>query len=410
MENALKKVEKPHLVEVTKDIETAKATAERTPELIANEIINIDTQLRTVVMYASVEIGKRLVEAKAQLSHGEWGNWLKNSVAYSKSTANNYMKLYEEFGETFSNPSSIGNKNLQTLGNLPYSKALQLALLPKGEVREEFIEENDIENMSSRELQKVVKEKNEALRQVEEMKKNIEEMEKASGETIKNKVAELTKANDEKVVKLEQENSDFKKQLDSVIADNKKVVASKEQELKNVKAETTKKEITLKSELETLNKKIEELKTPIDKVKNEATKEHLNKVKAIQNENEKKLKALKEEKEQELKTLQSDSKKEIKAKEKELESLKKSHEDKIKTLQNERDQAVKKAKELEARSANEKKLQMAQAKYKIYFDAISSNFKEVLPALEEIKSIDLKAYENYKKASNQFLDEMKKAL
>jgi len=61
----------------------------RTPQIIAAEINGIKDQTRKVALLASIEIGRRLVEAKAMIEHGRWGNWLKETVNYSQSTANN---------------------------------------------------------------------------------------------------------------------------------------------------------------------------------------------------------------------------------------------------------------------------------------------------------------------------------
>jgi hypothetical protein len=51
-----------------------------------------------MVLYNSIEIGRKLTEAKSLLDHGEWGEWLENSVEYSKSTANNLMRIFDEYG------------------------------------------------------------------------------------------------------------------------------------------------------------------------------------------------------------------------------------------------------------------------------------------------------------------------
>ena len=70
----------------------------RTPDMIATEINSIKSQTRIMVLCNSIEIGRRLVEAKEMLPHGEWGKWLETSVDYSQSTANNLMRIFEEYG------------------------------------------------------------------------------------------------------------------------------------------------------------------------------------------------------------------------------------------------------------------------------------------------------------------------
>lgn len=120
---------------------------ERSTDVIAAEINAIKFQTQTMMLQASAEIGKRLIEAKEQLSHGEWGNWLKENVEYSQSTANNLMQIHVEY-----------SSNSQAFGNLSYSKAVALLGID-AEDREAFLQENDVDEMSTRELQKIVKEK-----------------------------------------------------------------------------------------------------------------------------------------------------------------------------------------------------------------------------------------------------------
>ncbi|MGE7942802.1 DUF3102 domain-containing protein [Lysinibacillus xylanilyticus] len=120
---------------------------ERSTDVIAAEINAIKFQTQSMMLQASSEIGKRLIEAKEQLQHGEWGKWLKDNVEYSQSTANNLMQIHTEY-----------NSNPQAFGNLSYSKAIALLGID-AEERENFVQENNVEEMSTRELQKVIKEK-----------------------------------------------------------------------------------------------------------------------------------------------------------------------------------------------------------------------------------------------------------
>ncbi|MEQ6855277.1 DUF3102 domain-containing protein [Lysinibacillus capsici] len=120
---------------------------ERSTDVIAAEINAIKFQTQTMMLQASSEIGKRLIEAKEQLPHGEWGKWLKENVEYSQSTANNLMQIHVEY-----------SSNSQAFGNLSYSKAVALLGI-EAEDREAFLQENDVDEMSTRELQKIVKEK-----------------------------------------------------------------------------------------------------------------------------------------------------------------------------------------------------------------------------------------------------------
>ena len=157
----------------------------RTSEIIAAEINNIKEQTRKMVLYNSIEIGRKLTEAKEIIGHGEWGTWLENKVEYSKSTANNLMKIFTEYGAD--QLTLLGdNAKSQAFGELSYSQAIILLGVP-AEEREEFIKENNIEDMSTRELKKTIEElkktkeeKEEAVKVKEDINKRLNEVEESN--------------------------------------------------------------------------------------------------------------------------------------------------------------------------------------------------------------------------------------
>lgn len=117
--------------------------AERSLEQVTQGILVLSAQ--TVVNFC--QIGKLLTEAKSMVGHGGWEKYLEEKVSYSQSTANNFMRLYQKYGEF--------GPNLQTFGNLNVSQALALLALPEGK-REEFAEHHDVESMSVRELRQQI--------------------------------------------------------------------------------------------------------------------------------------------------------------------------------------------------------------------------------------------------------------
>ncbi|SFB62690.1 Protein of unknown function [Cohnella sp. OV330] len=128
----------------------------RTIETITSEINIITEQTRNYVLHSAIQVGERLIEAKGQLKHGEWGKWLADSVNYSQSKAQNLMKLATEYGG-----------KTQALGNIGVTQAVALLALPE-EDREQFAVEVDIENISTRDLEKAIKEREEAQRLAKE--------------------------------------------------------------------------------------------------------------------------------------------------------------------------------------------------------------------------------------------------
>ena len=132
----------------------------RDSEIVAAEINTIKEQARRVLLTSAIEIGRRLTEAKAMVPHGEWGKWLQEKVDYSQSTANNMMALYREYGDDQVSLFDKAAKS-QAFGNLTYTQALALLAVPAAE-REEFAEENHVEDLSTRELQELIRQRDEA--------------------------------------------------------------------------------------------------------------------------------------------------------------------------------------------------------------------------------------------------------
>lgn len=140
--------------------------------VITAEIKSIQQQANAMALLYAVEIGRRLEEAKRALPYGEWGAWLKNEVDFSQSTANNFMRLFEEYGSA--QISIFGaSVDSQTFAKLPYSKALQLLAVPKEE-REAFAEEVGAADLTVKELKAAIEERDTA-RKVADMQKKLKE-------------------------------------------------------------------------------------------------------------------------------------------------------------------------------------------------------------------------------------------
>lgn len=133
----------------------------RTVETVTLEIRTLQHQAQGIILNYAIEIGRRLEEAKAMLPHGEWGAWLKRELDYSQSTAQNFMRVFREYGDSQQSLFGAAPKS-QTFGNLTYSKALRLLAIPDEEERERFAIENDVEHMSTRELNEALKARDEA--------------------------------------------------------------------------------------------------------------------------------------------------------------------------------------------------------------------------------------------------------
>ena len=117
----------------------------RSIEVITGEILDLKQKGGQVIL----DIGRCLIEAKSLLNHGEWLPWLNEQVEFSERTAQKFMRLAREW----SNPS--------TLADLGASKALMLLALPESE-RDSFVQDHNVIDMSARQLEQAIKERDEA--------------------------------------------------------------------------------------------------------------------------------------------------------------------------------------------------------------------------------------------------------
>lgn len=153
--------------------ESTPVETERGIEAITEEIIFY----KAVGGQAVLEIGKRLIEAKAQLKHGEWLPWLSEKVEFSEASAQRFMQLAREY----ENPALVRD--------LGASKALVLLALPASE-RENFAQEKHVVNgeeksvseMSKRELEEAIRQRKLAELKAAETARELDRQKEATAE------------------------------------------------------------------------------------------------------------------------------------------------------------------------------------------------------------------------------------
>ena len=131
-------------------------------EVITQEILDAKRRGGEAIL----TIGRCLTEAKQAIPHGEWLPWLNERVEFSERTAQKFMRLAREW----SNPS--------TLADLGASKALMLLALPEPE-RDQFVEDHNVIDMSARQLEQAIKDRDEARKAAEAAKADASAAEQA---------------------------------------------------------------------------------------------------------------------------------------------------------------------------------------------------------------------------------------
>lgn len=176
---------------------------------LAGEINAIKEQTRATVRNATLEIGRRLIQAKAAVPHGSWAYWLKTSVDYSERTAQMLMSTYERFGNT--QQKLFGTKmDQEVISQLNRSQMFALLSIKSEDECAEFMEEHrdDLAGMSKRELEKAIKERDEARANLETWRKSNEEL----SDTAQRVVAEKEKLK-EKLRKMTAETKEAKGEM-----------------------------------------------------------------------------------------------------------------------------------------------------------------------------------------------------
>lgn len=113
-----------------------------------------------------LNLGRVFTEAKKQVAHGEWGDWVQRYSGMSVRSAQQLMAIYSRFGDK---PAFAGVEK---------SKMYKMLALPEG-TEEAFAEKNDLSAMTSREVEEAVKrvreQANEEIRRERAARKAAEE-------------------------------------------------------------------------------------------------------------------------------------------------------------------------------------------------------------------------------------------
>lgn len=251
------------------DLTAALTPTEGRPiETITSEILHLKQQAGTAIL----EIGRRLIEAKKVLPHGEWLPWLEDKAEFSERAAQNLMRLSREW------------TNPQALADLGATKALTLLALPADE-REMFIaethvvngEEKTVSDMTTRQLEQAIKDRDESKAALEKLQAETAQVAKAKELTeeelnrVRAELEELrSKPVEVAVMQVDQEAIDRAKaealdELQAVIEKAQKDRAAAKDRLKQVRAELD----TAQTELESMKKSRAEALTANDKDLNE---------------------------------------------------------------------------------------------------------------------------------------------
>lgn len=195
-----------------------------------NELTNLNQLVSEIKFFESQavnsywEIGKRLSQAKKEIPHGEWMSWVDKNLGYTYDQTKSLIRVYQEYSKS------------GTFHDLGFSKVYALTAIKDETKREEFINNNPVEDMTVRELKKEIKDYKEEISknklEIEDYKnsnaKLTNELEKErakESEVIEKEIIKEIKPDDYEEIKqtlkqLQKDNEELKNKL--VIENNKK--------------------------------------------------------------------------------------------------------------------------------------------------------------------------------------------
>lgn len=266
---------------------------------IVTEIKTIQKATMRTLLASSCEIGRLLTEAKDKVGHGSFGAWLEDNFQYSQTTANNLMRLYQNYGDRAQMDLFFdGEDRMAVFGSLTPSQALALLPLPESE-RVEFVETHDMESTSVRDIEAEIKARREAEERAEALEKELTEAKNALEgkdderdaaledleETHRAAFAEKQREWDDRLAELQEALDNAKESADEKkLAEEKKQIKQKAEEAAKKRFEKEKAEIEAKLTEE--QKKTGELEKQIEeaaeRARREAESEYMGKMLALE--------------------------------------------------------------------------------------------------------------------------------
>lgn len=183
------------------EYEVNKELVDKTTEELQIEVNGLYHQMEmigNIAMMIAANAGQRLLVIKDRLNHGEFESWCETNLDFSKRKAEMMMSLAKRCEEE----NSLFSKT-QTFADLSISKVFALLAAPE-EVAVEVVENNDISEMTVRELKEEIADLKSQNTEIVELKSRIKELEQEKQEPG---------ANSDELEKRDKEIEDLKEKL-----------------------------------------------------------------------------------------------------------------------------------------------------------------------------------------------------
>jgi len=202
------------------EYEVQKELIDKTTEELQIEVNGLYHQMEmigNIAMMIAANAGQRLLVIKDRLNHGEFESWCESHLDFSKRKAEMMMSLAKRCEEE----NSLFSKT-QTFADLSISKIFTLLAAPE-EVAAEVVENNDISEMTVRELKEEIADLKSQNTEIVELKRRIKELEEEKNEPG---------ASSEELEKRDKEIEDLKEKLKKEKEKVKQSKSDKDEEIK----------------------------------------------------------------------------------------------------------------------------------------------------------------------------------
>lgn len=139
---------------VDTDVSTTTASTEK-PSI---EMLTVEIKFHLNQMgFHVIEVGKRLIQAKELIPHGDWANWLQQNFQLTDRSARRFMQIAERFGKTV----DVDRFRHFDISTLKPSTLIELLALPEGDeqkfIAEKAAEGSPVKDMTVKNLRAEIK-------------------------------------------------------------------------------------------------------------------------------------------------------------------------------------------------------------------------------------------------------------
>ena len=205
----------------------------------STEIAVLGSLAREARMYSEaaalnmLQLGRVLTEAKELVRHGGWQDWVRENAHMSETQAQYLMRAYSRFGM------------MPCIEGVEKSKIFKMLSLPSG-TEEAFLQDNDVQHMSAREVEAAVKRAKEEVQSrfdAEKRKirneadaeinaaKDAQRAAEAREQELKNKAPEIPEDVSQQLKQLQSEVQNIKEERDGIIARKNREICELEDQL-----------------------------------------------------------------------------------------------------------------------------------------------------------------------------------